>query len=298
MTEQSRVDFFSRIDAVSQVLKDPISVDSYLANDPRIIASKMIRSSLTVSTFSFLESYLEDRVIEIMPMISKSRIPYNSFPDNFKKLVTVKALQGCANRAKFERVNPIGFVEQNLIILANFANKRPDYSHLGFSSVGSNIAEGHIGEFISDLGLSGWKTLADALTKISYNSPDFLQEFKSLSEARNSSAHDPVFNVPSTDLEGYRNSAIRIGVSFDLVLTFLSQCYRKGSSIGQLNLALSRGIPDVAVIEQLRTGGWGVTYGPTMIGSYATQQKAEVAARRISFLTVVRDRSLIPFKVL
>ena len=262
--------------------------------------SKMLRSGLTVSAFSFLETYLEDRVCELMPVISSSPVGYNSFPERFRGLVTLKAIHGISTRLKFEKADAIGLAERHLRLLSHFPHKRPKYSPMGFSSTGSNISASHISEFINDIGMEGgWATLTSVANLISYTSPSFKDDFQAFGNARNSSAHDPLHDVPSDDLTNYIKTASRVGVAFDLTLTFASHCYKMSPTAQALSDALRGEFPKVAIVERHAPQDWWVALnGSATPEKYDTQQKAERRARKIASLAVVRDSALIPTKIL
>lgn len=295
---KSRVAFFNRVAGIHTLLATPYSVDVLPPNSQHNIVSRMIRASLVLSSFSYLEAYLEDRVFELMPQISRTKIPYAQMHDRFRKLVTIKALQGVANRLQHDKNAPLLLAEENLRVLSKIFRKKPAYSAMGFSPFGSNISSSHLGDFISDLGCpGGWNLLSNLANIFSYNSPQgFAEEYKSFGDERNLAAHDEEYNILSGDLENLIKTSIRVGVAFDLAATFAARCYRHSISYSALQASLVGPFNDIAIVQPAGTD-WTLTIGTLNMGIFPTESASIRAAKRAAPFVISRTPSLIPTSV-
>ena len=295
---QSRERFFSRVGAVIQVAENGLAVDTLPLIASQNVVSRMLRASLTVSTFSYLESYLEDRIFEVMPILSKTRLPYASLPERFRKLVTVKAVQGIATRIGFEKGDPLGLAERHLKVVGHFARKRPSYSPMGFSSTGSNVTEAHVVEFLKDVGVEdAWDSLKRVLTEISYTPLSLRDDFTTLSRARNSCAHNPDFEIPSGDLVNFHRSAVRIGVAFDLLVSHVGLQYRRATTSRDLLSLVNSPLSPIAIVEPTTQNTWTLFINSAAQGEFENEIQMRLRAKSLASVLIYRDPALIPFKV-
>ena len=274
--------------------------DVFPFNDPHNTRARILRNGLLITGFNALENYLQIRADQIMGIIAKSKIPYNDFNDAFKELVTNKSLEGILNIHKFILpIDRIPFVEDKLHQVGQFRARKPKYTGLGFSPRGSNVLFNDINEFMSGLEIKGgWSTLSTICTAIGASQPSLSSNFKDFGRARNIAAHDSVSSIPQINLLSHLDTALFVGISFDIIVTHAATSYRNSTSISMAVANIASPTTNFRFLLEA-SGIWTERVGArTVSHSDKSTACSSILNRRPKMFTLVRDSRGIPIELL
>src|SRR5436853_149257 len=98
----ARVTFYSSLNVMRELAQDPALTDSLPLDSEHNLKARILRNGLTVSAFSMLETYLEDRFEENVGELPRSKLAYKDFGENLRELLSRSALEGLLTRTGFE----------------------------------------------------------------------------------------------------------------------------------------------------------------------------------------------------
>jgi hypothetical protein len=174
--------FYETVSVMRAVAQNPLLTDSAVGLSQHNVQARILRNGLIISSFSLMETYLEDRLEEKIRELSGSRIPYSSFSETLQTFLTVDAIAGMATKIGFaDRSDRLQLAKRHLVQTANFRAVPPIYTGLGFSPKGSNISEGDIKSLFAAFGVrDGWRRLSALCGNVGSSRLSLRDDFKNL----------------------------------------------------------------------------------------------------------------------
>lgn len=296
----AREAFFDTIEIIKALTSDQILTDVFPPTDPHNNRARILRSGLVVSTFAHLESYLEERLEEVVQGLASSSITYALFGDRLRRFFSVEAVYGLGQRIGYmEKSDALAYVEAHLPRLAGFAAIPPIFTAMGFSS-SANVSVSDVGNLLGSLGLShGWQKLNGICTQVGISRLSLQNDFQNLIRIRNSSAHDSTTNVPSADLVSHVETAVLLGLSVDIAVTHTIKCYTKARTSQRAVAAANKFALKLRFLDEDTAGRWRErsANGKTL-RFHPDLASARTAGTRPFGGFVVRDARLFPVRLL
>ncbi|CCJ08272.1 HEPN domain-containing protein [Methylocystis sp. SC2] len=287
-----------------RLLKHELLTDKFPPSDTHNDGARILRRGLSVSAFSLLECYLEDRLEELTAELSRCCLNYSDFGEKLQKFLTVDALLGLGTRINFEKKSSRQrLVESFLPRIAGYALNPPLYTAIGFSPKGSNVSKDDIKAVLSALGREdAWNELGGLARLIGSSRISLDNDYSNLASTRHSAAHDSSTNIPTSDLQSHLESIIVIGITFDVLATTLVKSHQKAKSKSDLPIRLtSLNFPFRFLDEQVN-GKWYERRGGSTrtIKAYASEPEARLGAtrRRGGAFVILRDPRQIPMELI
>lgn len=301
----ARQTFYDALAAMRDTIRDPLLTDSIIGSSQHNTRARILRNGLLVSSFSLLESYLEDRLEEKIQELSTSRIGYSSFSEALRAFLTVHAVTGLSTRINFaDKADRLQLAESHLLRTAGFRSSPPSYTGLGFSPKGSNISEADIKELFASFGVrDGWRHLSDLCSRLGSARLSLRDDFRNFHRARNKAAHDSSTNIATSDLETHLATSLLIGMTADIVLTYAINCFVKNRTLVSAETA-SNNVTNLKIrfIDEQIGGSWiervGLNGGS--IKRYLDRQSAisAVRTRAKAYPIVLRSSSRVPTELI
>lgn len=282
--------------------REPMFVDKLPLKATHNGRARILRSGLVVSGFSTLETFLEDRIEEIVGRLRKATISYVNFEPPLRRLLTLSAVQGIVTKASFlEESYRLPFAEREIPRLAKFAKVPPTFTSLGFSSRGSNISKDHVAEFFKAFGVpNSWAALGQIPAHLGTARLSLSDDFENFARDRNRAAHDSEANIPSANLETHLETAILAAISVDVAATHVVDTYVTATTIAAAKAACVLFPAAFRFIdENVAAPKWTEKLASGIVAQHTTLQVAKSAAakRTPSLPIVVRDGRLFPVEV-
>jgi hypothetical protein len=281
--------FYETVSVMRAVAQNPLLTDSAVGLSQHNVQARILRNGLIISSFSLMETYLEDRLEEKIRELSGSRIPYSSFSETLQTFLTVDAIAGMATKIGFaDRSDRLQLAERHLVQTANFRAVPPIYTGLGFSPKGSNISEGDIKSLFAAFGVrDGWRRLSALCGNVGSSRLSLRDDFKNL----------------TADVETHLATALLIGLTSDIVITHAIDCFLKKRSLAAAETAANNvSSLSVRFLDEQVGGLWieRVGINGSVIKRYADRGlgKAEARSRSRLLPIVVRNSSLVPIELL
>lgn len=301
---RARTVFYEAITAMSGLLGDPLFTDKLPFTSPHNTRARILRNGLTVSAFSALETYIEDRLDEKIVDLSTSRIVYGAFDDRLRRFFSIDAISGLNNRISFlEKPNKLSFAETHLPRLAGFMGQPPQYTGLGFSPKGSNMSAEDIQTLLSSFGISDpWKSLSGISADLGASRVSLRDDFLNFVRARNKAAHDSTANTATADLQTFIDTALLVGIAADIAFTNALSCFTKAATFHAAVAAANKLPLQYRFLDQSPSGHWNERVGlkGRVIKRYLNRENAlrRASLRRGALLIVVRDLRSIPVELI
>lgn len=301
----ARQAFYEALVAMQEVVRDPLLTDSIVGSSQLNTRARILRNGLLVSSFSLLESYLEERLEEKIRELSSSRIGYSSFSEGLRAFLTVHAITGLATKIGFaDKADRLQLAEIHLLKAAGFQGAPPSYTGLGFSPRGSNISESDIKELFSSFGVrDGWARLSTLCSSLGSTRLSLRDDFRNLHRARNKAAHDSATNIATADLETYLATSLLIGMTADIVITNSVDCFLRKRTLASAEAA-ANDLSSLAIrfVDEQVGGAWSERLGQSgsTIKRYPNRESAANAARSRTkaYPIVLRNSALVPTELI
>ncbi|MBX5147484.1 HEPN domain-containing protein [Rhizobium lentis] len=215
-----RVEFYDALRAMLRATDEPLLTDQLAITSDHNTRARILRHGIAVSAFAMLERYVKNVFEHMMKELAQSAILYSDLPDRLRRFIVVDSVAGLNNGAYFIRddVQKIAYIEANIASISLYKDNPPTYTHLGFSPTGSNVGHEDIKKGFSAFGVQDpWGKLTSLSSMVGSAYLSLADQYKTLSSARNSSAHDPAGNIPTTTLQSNLMAVIVLGITIDLL---------------------------------------------------------------------------------
>lgn len=302
MVPEAAERFYSSIGQMRALAKEPLLIDVLPTHDPHNIRARILRHGLTVSAFSSLEKYLGSRFEAVVSDLPQCGLSFADFDSKLKKLLSVDAVIGLATKISLrDNSEQQAFTEEKLGQLSRYAENPANYTALGFSPKGSNVAESDVSKFLSAFGVENpWDRLGSIAQMIGASRINLRDDFLGLSKARHRSAHNPDSNVATSDLETHLENVVIIAVSVDILAVAIKKALRQLPRISELKVRMTAWPHRVRFVDEEFAGTWVERAESTsqVIKRYLSQTDAiEVArSRKKVDIVIVRDTAKIPIR--
>jgi hypothetical protein len=283
-----------------ELAREGLLIDVLPANDPHNVRARILRHGLTVSAFSSLEKYLENRFETVVAELPNCGLKFVDFSADLKRLLSIDAILGLANKVNLkDKAERQSFIEEKLDQLSKYSAVPAEYTVLGFSPRGSNVAESDVSGFLAAFGVEQpWSKLGAVTEMIGANRLNLKGDFIAMSKARHRSAHNPDSNVPSADLESHLENAVIIAISVDIICRSIKKALRQLPKMSELTVRLKSWPYRIRFVDQEYGGTWVERAGrdTQVIKRYNSRDEAvQVAGSRKKVdIVVVRDTAKIP----
>jgi hypothetical protein len=295
--------FYERIGLLRELSNDRLLTDIFPLNAPHNARATILRNGLIVSAFSLLERYLQDRIEENVAAMNNARMAYAMLGDGLRRLFSLDAIVGLANRINFvDRADRLTFAEAQIARLAALNGVPVSYTGLGFSPKGSNVSADDLHTLLAAFGVQNpWQVLARATSTLGATRVSLRDDFTNLARARNKAAHDSTTNVASADLETHLETVLLVGMSIDVVLTHATSAFVRSNSHSTA-VAAANALPlSFRFLDQTSIRQWSERLGTgRVIKRYTSKDAAKSGAlsRSGNALVVLRDQRSIPMELL
>lgn len=228
----AREKFYNTAQVIRGLVDEAIATDVMPANELHTIRARIIRSSLIVSVFSHLEAYIEERLDEVLQVLTGTRISFSDFDSKMKTFFSVSAVNGLSRRIAFLGADEaLLFADAHLTRLASFKGNPPTFTGFGFSPKSSNVSANDINDLLRAFGVDDvWRKLGRICSDVGISRLNLHDDFINLCRVRNKAAHDSGTNIPTADLVAHIETAVLVGLSVDLVLTHAIRCHSQASN--------------------------------------------------------------------
>ncbi|SES41057.1 hypothetical protein SAMN04490244_11810 [Tranquillimonas rosea] len=251
-------EFFDAFAAIRSLIDEPVLIDNPMRGGSHDLGARILRHGLSVSSFAFLEKYLQEAIKDFMPSASMTPVAYADMNDEFRRFVSISAAEGLLNRASFKpRVDRISYFEAEVSSLAKFGDTPAQFNWHGFSPKGSNVYKEDVATALKALGvITPWAKLTRVTAELGSHRADLASDFDNLSRTRNSSAHNPRGNIPTSDLGTNVTVAVLVAISFSLVLRSLKKVYTESRSVVELRERSRDPSINVRFVDEEGGGRW------------------------------------------
>lgn len=301
---QARETFYGTINTMRELARIPLLTDVFPPSAIHNTQAGILRNGLVISSFSLVESYIDDRLDEKIQDLARARMSYPAFGENLRSFLALDAIAGLSNRLSFvDKPDRLTFAENHVVRIAALLQSPPSYTGLGFSPKGSNVSASDIKVLLAAFGVKDpWRALSRLCGDLGASRLSLHDDFQNFVRARNKAAHDSTTNIASSDLETHLETALLIGISTDIALShaidsFVKQRNSAAAEHSANNLALKYRFldPDITGVWSERLGSNGRT-----IKKYADGIEARAGARSRSHAApiVVRDTRSIPAELM
>jgi hypothetical protein len=226
------------------------------------LRANILRQGLAVLTFSAIESFIRDRVSEVLCSFTNGSLRFSDLSADLQKACTISALDGVRFRLKFQdKQDKITWLMSALAPVANAGSNVSNLSGYSFGQAASNLIEDDIRDILQAFGVeSPWTEMSKLTTRIGIALLDCKSEFTTIKERRHSSAHSILGNVPSSDLSNSIRSALAIAVAFDILLSNARSLINQGigPNAGGRSKMTSKDVRLVFVEPRTRTANFEV----------------------------------------
>lgn len=300
-----RGEFYRALQAMLGVSGEPLLQDVLPVGDPHNVSARILRHGIAVSAFAVLETYVKSILEYLVSRVALSPIIYTQFPDKLRKFISVDSISGFNNNLYFIRdeAAKMLYVDSHIASIAGYSANPPRYTSFGFSPTGANVGHEDVKKGFGAFGMNdAWGELDSIATLIGASSLSLNNDFKTLAQARHSSAHDPAGNIPTATLQSNLNAAVLPGVTIDLLAKGLGSAIQSCADPTRLAAAITGISHPVRFLDQQLDGTW--LERPTLtargVRKYAdlAAGQAGISSRKSFSYIVVRDTSTRPIELL
>lgn len=217
---QERDDFLRRLRVMREACDEPILVNT--TDKDHSERAKQLRNGLCVMAFSALEDFVRERVALVLDQIAPAALPFSLLPASLQTAATLTAIKSLAYQAQyFEEHQRLPALVREFKKLATALDNHYSISRYAFAYSGSNVHSSEIAVLLEAFNVEKpWETIFRTAQRLQIALPNnSKQEFEQLAQVRHNAAHQQAFNIPNIDLKARIDSAISIGISFDIVLS-------------------------------------------------------------------------------
>jgi hypothetical protein len=148
--------FFERVSFLKSVLTNPVVLGAGMPGTRDFVLGNMIRSGLGITLFVALEDHINTSARDAIRELTNSRLNYQDFSTNLRKILVVHALTGVENHIKNNKnwndQQTLSYAEAEILRISKFDASPREYSGAGFNYKGSNLYADDISNFIKSLG--------------------------------------------------------------------------------------------------------------------------------------------------
>jgi len=301
----SRSDFYVAMSGLLSICDEQLLTDVLPLEDLKNINSRILRKGIAVSSFAMLESYLRHSFKHMMSSVSLTQIKYSDFDEKLKSFLSVNAIEGLATYLYFikDKSKKLAIVDDHVKELSSYLSNPPIYTALGFSPRGSNVAADDVRVAFNAVGVvDPWAKLELIVRACGASTLNLRNDFEALSNARHSSAHHTVDNIPTEDLKSHLRAAVVIGMAVDILAKHAGTALEHCTKASEIAAAINRPIGPFRFLDEETSGSWVERASLTGRGikRYAALEagKSGAVGRAIKRYLIVRDRSGLPVELL
>lgn len=232
--------FYSSLNRMLLLSDEALLVDKFPPSDPHNIGTRILRLGLSVTAFASLERYMEGCFERAFTALSTCRFDYGQFPSDLREFLTISAVAGLATRGAFvPEPDRLLYFETHIPALAKYGQIPPTYTAFGFSPKGSNVNAADVGTALKALTVKKpWPLLASISAAAGSSSVNIFDDYQNLARTRHRSAHNPQFNLPTSDLKTNIRTAIAIGIAVDILTKVVSNVWTSAPTINAVSANL------------------------------------------------------------
>lgn len=217
----SRGGFIQSHRALSLAVKNQVTFDSHSDPDHDLCA-KLFRSSLAVSVFLTLETFIKERTAEILASIDHQRINFSWLPEGIQRAATFGAVKALNFKLQMlDKSLKQQFAISEAARIASVGSTSYTLSGLSFGHDKSNLSVEDVDLILSSFGVeSGWGKIKILAGRVGFGGAGSYDEiFKNLAFRRHLSAHTTSSQVSQSDLIDSIAAIYAIAISFDLIIS-------------------------------------------------------------------------------
>ncbi|WJR67814.1 HEPN domain-containing protein [Neorhizobium sp. CSC1952] len=299
-----RAEFYEALQAMLRATDEPLLTDQLAITSEHNTRARILRHGIAVSAFAMLERYVKNVFEHMMKELAQSSILYNDLPDKLRRFIIVDSVAGLNNGAYFIRdeVQKINYIETHIASISLYKDNPPTYTHLGFSPTGSNVGHEDIKKGFAAFGVQDpWGKLTTLSASVGSAYLNLQDQYKTLASARNSSAHDPAGNIPTTTLQSNLTAVIALGISIDLLGHAVGKAAKLCTDKTKFDTDVNKVTPSIRFLDEQLDGKWAErasTLGK-IIKRYPNRLAgtASASARTSNPAVVIRDTSGKPISL-
>lgn len=299
-----RAEFYDALQAMQRATTEPLLTDQLPLKSEHNTRARILRHGIAVSAFAMLERYIKNVFEHMMKELAQSSILYPDLPTKLKRFVVVDAVAGLNNGAYFIRDEQlkIEYIEGTLSTISLFKENPPTYTHLGFSPSGSNVGHEDVKKGFAAFGVQDpWGKLTALSSEVGSGYLSLADEYKTLASARNSSAHDPAGNIPTTTLQSNLMAVIVLGITIDLMGHAVGKAAKLCNNKTRFEADVNAVTYSIRFLDSQLDGRWTerATTNGRAIKNYPNKQAgiAGAASRNGAPAVIIRDTSGLPISL-
>ena len=184
---------------------------------------QLFRSSIAVSTFTAMEQFLIDRVVELTCKLEPSVIQFVSLPEKFRETVVLNSVQAMFSHLSRMRKRGDDWLtecQRQAMLLASTSTASYQLPTLFFGFGASNLGAGDVRDVLGLFGVDGgWAAVTRFAARVGASTLPADAAFSACAMRRHSAAHSSSSNIPVVDLQEGLKASLAICLSFDILMS-------------------------------------------------------------------------------
>lgn len=233
----ARTAFLRRHAAQILAANDPALQGTGIAATTANEAARMLRCGLMVQSYASLETFLRERVEEIMAHVAAGTATFSRLPPRLQEMSIFGALEGLRFRvAMWGTSDPRArqLVQDETDAIASTARNPYGFSGMMFGYDRSNLSPANLKDFLEVVGVGGdpWRHLTLVASRVGLGGLPLRDGITNGYQRRNSCAHDAGSQVTPQQIEDFLRDSLATALGFDAFVSRAGRLLHEGNTVG------------------------------------------------------------------
>lgn len=233
----ARAHFIRRHEVQLVAVRSPAVQGAGLAATPTNEAARTLRSGLMVQSYASLETFLRERVAEVMSHVAAGTSTFTRLPARLQDLSIFGALEGLRFRVNmWGTTDPRSrqLVQDEAEAIASTARNPYGFSGMMFGFDRSNLSPANLKEFLEVMGVDGnpWYHLTAIASRVGLGGLPLKDGVSNGYQRRNASAHDADNQVTPQQIEDFLRDSLATALGFDAFVSRAARLLYQGNTVG------------------------------------------------------------------
>jgi hypothetical protein len=230
----AHVSLITRLGVIKEAVSHELLVDKTLTDRKHNQRAQMLRNGLMIAAFTSVEDFLRVRTAELLACVSRTVLRFDLLPNELQRAATAEAMRAAYEQSKLLRKrgdDPLPMLQQTATEVASTSGSTLVLSKYGLGYSGMNLAADDVAAILRSLQVADvWGEIDAIAGRCGATSVSLGAAYLNGHRRRNSAAHDPVANIPPTDVDAFCNEAFSIALGFDILGSRAAKMLRMGDS--------------------------------------------------------------------
>lgn len=257
----ARTAFLRRHAAQVIAANDPALQGSGLAASTVNEAARTLRCGLMVQSYASLETFLRERIGEIMTHVATGTATFSRLPSRLQDMSIFGALEGLRFRVNMWGISDPRsrqLVQDEADAIASTARNPYGFSGVMFGYDRSNISPVNLKDFLEAVGVGGdpWRHLTTIASRVGLGGLPLKDGVTNGFQRRNACAHDAESQVTPQQIEDFLRDSLATALGFDALASRAGRFLHEGNTI---DLGRGRRLLDTDIKLRFldpHAGGW------------------------------------------